>query len=130
MWLLPTSYLFYIWYYIYVHATLSLRLSLSFPPPCPQVHSLCLRLYSCPAPRFFITIFFYIPYTCVSIQYLFFSFSLTSLCMTDSRSIHLNTNNSISFLFMTNIPLYICATSSLSIHLSMDTQVPSMSWLL
>ena len=26
--------------------------------PCPQVHSLCLRLYSCPAPRFFITIFF------------------------------------------------------------------------
>ena len=28
------------------------------PSPCPQVHSLCLRLYSCPAPRFFRTIFF------------------------------------------------------------------------
>ena len=28
------------------------------PTPCPQVHSLCLHLYSCPAPRFFSTIFF------------------------------------------------------------------------
>ena len=27
---------------------------------CPQIHSLHLRLYSCPAPRFFRTIFFYI----------------------------------------------------------------------
>ena len=44
--------------------------------------------------------FFNIPYICVSIRYLFFSFRVTSLCMTDSRSIHLTTNNSISFLFM------------------------------
>ena len=29
------------------------------PSPCPQVHSLHLRLYSCPTPRFFITIFFF-----------------------------------------------------------------------
>ena len=28
------------------------------PSPCPQFHSLHLRLYSCPAPRFFRTIFF------------------------------------------------------------------------
>ena len=28
------------------------------PSPCPQVHSLHLHHYSCPAPRFFITIFF------------------------------------------------------------------------
>ena len=28
------------------------------PSPCPQVHSLRLCLYSCLAPRFFITIFF------------------------------------------------------------------------
>ena len=28
------------------------------PSPCPQVHSLCLCLYSCPAPRFIRTIFF------------------------------------------------------------------------
>ena len=41
-----------------------------------------------------------VPYICVSILYLFFSFWLTSLCMTDSNSIHLITNTSISFLFM------------------------------
>ena len=29
------------------------------PSPCPQVHSLCLRLYSGPAPRFIRTFFFY-----------------------------------------------------------------------
>ena len=29
------------------------------PSPCPQVHSLCLHLYSCPAPRFFRTFFFF-----------------------------------------------------------------------
>ena len=40
MQLLPTSYLFYIWKCIYVHATLSLRPSLPFPSPYPQVHSL------------------------------------------------------------------------------------------
>ena len=28
------------------------------PSPCPQVHSLCLHLYSCPASRFFRNIFF------------------------------------------------------------------------
>ena len=28
------------------------------PSPCPPVHSLRLHLYSCPAPRFFRTIFF------------------------------------------------------------------------
>ena len=45
-------------------------------------------------------VFFWIPHTCVSIGYLFFSFSLPSLCITVSRSIYLATNNSISFLFM------------------------------
>ena len=45
------------------------------PSPCPQVHSLHLCLYSCPAPRFVRTFFFFqIPYICVSIRYLFFSF--------------------------------------------------------
>ena len=29
------------------------------PSPCPHIHSLCLRLYSCPAPRFFRTIFLF-----------------------------------------------------------------------
>ena len=46
------------------------------PSPYPQVHSLVgMHLYSRLAPRFFMTIFFFqIPYICVSIQYLFFSF--------------------------------------------------------
>ena len=45
--------------------------------PCPQVHSLCLHLYSCPNSRFFRSFFFFffqIPYICVSIRCLFFSF--------------------------------------------------------
>ena len=32
---------------------------LPLPTPCPQVHSLCLPLYSCPAARFISTIFFF-----------------------------------------------------------------------
>ena len=94
----------------------------AYPSPslCPQVHSLCLHLYSCPAPKFFRT-FFLIPYICFSILYLFFSFWITSLCMTYSRSIHsLQITQFRFFLWLSNIPLYICATSSLSIHLSMD----------
>ena len=45
------------------------------PFPCPQVHSLSLRLYSSPAPMFFRTFFFFfqIPYIYVSIWYFFFS---------------------------------------------------------
>ena len=38
--------------------------------------------------------FFWIPHTCVNVGYLFFSFWLTSFCMTDSWSIHISTNDS------------------------------------
>ena len=69
------------------------------PSPCPQVHSLRLRLYSCPAPRFIRTVFLFDSiYMCQHTVFVFLF--LTSLCMTDSRAIHLTTNNSISFLFM------------------------------
>ena len=68
-------------YFTFGNGYMSMQLShfvtaYSSPSPCPQVHSLHLRLYSCPAPRFFTTIFFFfqIPYICVSIRYLFFSF--------------------------------------------------------
>ena len=44
MWLLPTSYLFYIWECIYVHAILSLRPSFPFPPPHSILKSI---LYVC-----------------------------------------------------------------------------------
>ena len=48
--LLPTSYLFYIWQCIYVHATLSLRPSLPFPHPM-SLSPFCTSAYlflSCP----------------------------------------------------------------------------------
>ena len=43
---------------MYVDATLT-SLQLRPPSPCPQVHSLCLPLYSCPATRFISTFFFF-----------------------------------------------------------------------
>ena len=44
--------------------------------------------------------FFWIPHICVNICYLFFSFWLTSYCMTVFRSIHVSANGTILFLFM------------------------------
>ena len=75
--------------------------------PCKYVHLYCIF-------RFHI---------CMLIYSIFFF--LISLCMTDSRFIHISTNDPISFLFMTNNPLCICTTSSLFIPLSMNKQVAS-----
>ena len=69
------------------------------PASCPHVHSLHLCLYSCPADRLIFTMFL-TPYICISRWYLFFSFWFTSLCMIDSMSIHVSTNDSVLFLFM------------------------------
>ena len=55
---------------------------------CPQVHLLRLCLYSCLANRFISIIFLDSIHICVNIWYLFFSFWLTSFCVTGSRSIH------------------------------------------
>ena len=57
--------------------------------PCPV-----LTVASWPAYRFLRR------HTCINIHYLFFSFWLTCLCMTDSRSIHISTNDPTLFLFM------------------------------
>ena len=43
---------------------------------------------------------FQIPYTCVNVGYLFFSFRLTSLCSKGSKFIHLIRTESNAFLFM------------------------------
>ena len=43
---------------VYMSMLLSHRSSFPSPTPCPQVHSLCLHLYSCPATRFISTIIF------------------------------------------------------------------------
>ena len=59
------------------------------PSPCPQVHSLHLCHYSCPAPRFFITIFFFLDsiYMC---QHTVFIFPfLTYFTLYDRLQVHL-----------------------------------------
>ena len=65
-----------------------------------------------PANRFKGTIFLDYTYMC-------YSFWVTLLCMTDSRSIHVSTNDPVLLLFLSlsNNPFCICITSSLSIHL-------------
>ena len=53
------------------------------PSPCPQVHSLCLRLYSCPAPRFFRTIFFFLRFHIYVLAYSIFFHFLTYFTLYD-----------------------------------------------
>ena len=74
------------------------------PPLCPWVCCLCLSLYSCPADMCISTIFLdfiYMHYMC----YFFFSFWLTSFCITGSRFIHLILTNS-------NLLFYGCFNST------------------
>ena len=79
-------------------------------PHQKKIFLICLHLHCCPANKFISTIFLdsiYMHY----IQYLFFSFWLTSLCIIGSRFIHLiRTDSHALFLQLSNIPLYICNT--------------------
>ena len=62
------------------------------PSPCPQVHSLPLCLYSCPAPRFFRTMFSFFRFHTYALAYgMCCSFWLTPPRMTVSGSTHLTT---------------------------------------
>ena len=92
--------------------------------PCPQVHSLCLPLYSCSATRFIRTFFFFFRFHIYVIAY-GICFSLSDLLHWVWQSLSPSTSLQITqfhfLLWPSNIPLYICATSSLSIHLLMDT---------
>ena len=91
-------------------------------PLCPQVHSLCLHLYSCPATRF-ISVIFFLRFHIYALAYgICFSLSdlLHSAWQTLGPSTSLQITQFCFFLWLSNIPLYICATSTLSIHLSMD----------
>ena len=73
--------------------------------------------------------FLRIPCICINIWYLFFHFWLTSLCITNSKSIHFSTNDPISFLFM--VEQY----SILSVHyilgsccITQATQLGALWW--
>ena len=61
----------------------------AYPSPslCPQVHSLHLHIYSCPAPRFIGTIFFFLDsiYMC---QHMVFVFLLTYFTLYDRLQFH------------------------------------------
>ena len=59
------------------------------PSPCPQVHSLRLRLYSCSAPRFFKTIFLFFLDSIYMCQHTVFLFLfLTYLTLYDRLQDH------------------------------------------
>ena len=76
------------------------------PSPCPQVHSLHLCLYSCPAPKFFRTVYFFLLlllldsiYMCQHTVFVFLF--LTYFTLYDRRQVHPpHYKNSISFLYM------------------------------
>ena len=93
------------------------------PSACPQVHSLRLRLYSWPAPRFFRTFFFFRFHIYVLAYSICFSLSdlLHSVWQTLGPSTSLQITQFRFFLWLSNIALCICATSSLTIHLLIDT---------
>ena len=66
---------------LYVSALLSIRPTLSFPHCVYESAAIAALQIGSSVP------FFYIPYICVKIQYLFFSFWLTSFCIIGSRFI-------------------------------------------
>ena len=111
----PTGSLFYTWQCICFHATLLIRLTLSFPHcvhslfsmsgtaflPRKQAHQYHPSRFCTPA---------------LILQYLPFSFWLSSLCTIGCRFIYLK----CVLFYSCNIPLYIGTTVSVSIHLSVD----------
>ena len=58
------------------------------PSPCPQVCSLHLPLYSCPAPMFFITIFFYLDSIYMCYRTVFVFLFLTHFTLYDRLQVH------------------------------------------
>ena len=112
-----TSVYIYIYQYYFLNSFHPL-----LPLLCLQISFLSLCLYSHPANKVHqYHLFPRIPYTCVNIWYLFFSFWPISLCMTGSGLTRITTNGSgfIPFSWLRNLPLYTHTTSTLSIHVLM-----------
>ena len=62
----------------------------AYPSPsvCPQIHSLCQHLYSCSAPRFFWTIFFFFRFHVYVLAYSICFPLLTYFTLYDSLYLH------------------------------------------
>ena len=110
-------------YFTYVNVNVSVSLFLFIPPsPSPTAPTSLFSMSESPllpckyVHQYHLSRF----YTCVNVQYLFFSFWLISLLIIGSRFIYLIKIQLCSFLWLNNIPLYICTTTFLSTHLSMD----------
>ena len=103
---------------LYMFPCYSLHSSHSLTPHC--VHkSVGLHLLCCPANRFISTIFLDSIYICINIQYLFFSFWLTSVRIALGSSASLELTQMFSF-YGWAIFHCIYESVSLSIHLLMD----------
>ena len=88
------------------------------PPLCPQVCSLRLHLYSCPANRFISTVF--LDSMFMGYYMIFVFLFLTYFTLYDRLSVHPHHYkwlNFVPFIWLSNIPLYTGTTSSLSIPL-------------
>ena len=124
-----TRYLFYTWECMYVNRNLPLRPTLSFPH-CVQLSSLRPPVLPASASLFLPCKWFHLHHFSrfhiyvLVIQYLFFSFWLTSLCVTGSRLGYLSTTYPNVFLFMAdNIPLHVYKHHLFSVHSSVDGHV-------
>ena len=100
---LPSSHLFYSSQCLYDNPTLPIH---STYPFCHSVHkSIRYIFYVClsiPVLEIGLSVpFFKSLYICVLMIFFSFIFLLTSLCMTDSRSIRISTNDLILFLLLT-----------------------------
>ena len=71
---------------VYMSVLLSHDVPASPSPPCPQVRSQCLHLYSCPATRFISTIFLDSTYMCQHKVFVFLF--LTYFTLYDRLQIH------------------------------------------
>ena len=103
--------------YVCFNSSLSIRGTLSFPCWVQRLFSMSASLFL-PCKKFISTIFLDSIYICINTRDLFFSFWLTSFCITSSMFSHFTRTD--SDVFPSNIPLCICTTTSFSIPLLMD----------
>lgn len=100
-WQIPTGCPFHVWWYMSACCSF-LASALSFLPCSDRVRTSVLFVWvsiCCPENRF-ISVIFQIPYICVSIWDLFFSFWLNSLCIIGSVFVHLIRTDSNALLLL------------------------------